>query len=486
MKVLRFTLKLALVVAVFIAGYGYGRWYALPDTAQASATNKRRILYYVDPMNPAHKSDKPGAAPDGMALQPVYADEASVAPAATPEAATAVPNFPMGTIQISPQRQQRIGVKYGMPSLGAAVKSIRAVGKVAPDEQRIARIHTRVDGWIDKVFVDFTGREVEKNQPLLTLYSPDLLATQEEYLLALKGQDLMKASTLEGALGQSESLVAASRRRLLLWDLTADQIDEIARTGKPVTNITIYSPVSGYVTARNAFPKQRIMPDTELYTIIDLSRVWIMADVFESEASLVQINQPVTIDLSYGPPGGLKGRVDYIQPQIDPVTRTLKIRIEAENPRMALKPDMFVNVNFRIALPQHITVPRDAVLDAGLKKIIFVDRGNGYLEPREVETGEQLGDNIEILRGLRPDERIVISGTFLIDSESQLKSAASGMGGMPGMPGMGGSNSSQQAAPPKPSAEPGKQMQNTKDTKGMKDMKDMQDMPGMPGMGKRP
>jgi RND family efflux transporter MFP subunit len=467
MKALRIAMKFAVVLAVFIAGYGYGRWYAVPRAAQASMGNKRRILYYVDPMNPAHRSDKPGTAPDGMALQPVYADEASVAPTAKAEAATAAPNLPMGTVQISPQRQQLIGVKYGFPTLGAPVKSIRAVGKVAPDEQRIAHVHTRVDGWIDQVFVDFTGKVVDKDQPLLTLYSPDLLATQEEYLLGLKSQDLMKASTLPGALGQSESLVAASRRRLQLWDLTAEQIDEIARTGKPVTNITVYSPVSGYVMARNAFPKQRIMPDTELYTIIDLSRVWIMADVFESEAALIQINQPVTIDMSYGPPGRLKGRVDYIQPQVDPVTRTLKIRIDAENPRMALKPDMFVNVNFRIALPPRITVLRDAVLDAGLKKLVFVDRGNGYLEPREVETGEQLGDSIEILRGLKPHERIVISGTFLIDSESQLKSAASGMGGMPGMPGMTAPNKSQPAAPPKPSTEPGSQMQDMKDMPGM-------------------
>ena len=435
MKALRVLLFLVAMAAVFVAGYGYRRWYGVPSTAQASVERNA------------------GAVP-----VPAKAD--------TP---------PMGTIQISPQKQQLIGVRYGLPSIGGSVKTIRAVGKIAPDEQRIAHVHTRVEGWIDKVFVDFTGKVVVKNQPLLTLYSPDLLATQEEFLLAVKSQDLMKASTLRGALGQSDSLLAATRRRLQLWDLTDDQIDEVARTGKAVTNITIYSPASGYVTARNAFPKQRITPDTELYTITDLSRVWIMADVFEAEASLVRPNQSVSITSSYGPSSVLRGRVDYIQPQVDPTTRTLKIRINAENPHMTLRPDMFVEVNFSIALPQHITVPADAVLDSGLKKTVFVDRGNGYLEPREVEIGEHLGDRIEILRGLKPDERIVISGTFLVDSESQMKSAASGMGGMPGMPGM--------AAPKSKASNPQQPPELSKaESKPVNSQPSKQDMKAMPGM----
>ena len=444
MKALRVLLFLAAIAAVFVAGYGYRRWYAVPSTTQASA-------------------ERTG----GTLLVPARAE--------TPA------DLPMGTIQINPRKQQLIGVKYGMPSIGTSIKTIRAVGKITPDEQRIAHVHTRVEGWIDKVFVDFTGKVVEKDQPLLTLYSPDLLATQEEFLLALKSQDLMKSSTLRGALAQSDSLLVATRRRLILWDLTDDQIEEVARSGKPVTNITVYSPASGYITARNAFPKQRITPDTELYTITDLSRVWIMADVFEAEASLVRLNQPVNITSSYGPSSVLRGRVDYIQPQVDPTTRTLKVRIDAENPRMTLRPDMFVEVNFSIALGQQITVPTDAVLDSGLKKTVFVDRGNGYLEPREVEIGEHLGDRIEILRGLKPDERIVISGTFLIDSESQMKSAASGMGGMPGMPGMAAPKSSGgNSPPPTPLKQepPPVKSQPSKSEPGKQDMKDM------PGMAK--
>ncbi len=477
MKIFRFLLVVLLTFAGFGGGYEYSQWHAYSSTVKASAGKERRILYYVDSMNPKYKSDKPGPAPDGMPLEPVYADESSTS--STAGAAKTASDLPMGSIQITPEKQQLIGVKYGLPTMGASIKAIRAVGKVTPDEKRISHVHTRVEGWIDKVLVDFTGKLVDKDQALLTLYSPDLLSTQEEFLLAVKSRDLMKVSTFEGALGQSESLIAASRRRLQLWDLSEGQIDEIARTGKPVTNITVFSPASGYVMARNAFPKQHITSDTELYTITDLTKVWIVADVFEADASLIRADQLVTISSSYGLAGALKGRVDYIQPQIDPVTRTLKVRIDADNPHMALKPDMFVDVNFRIPLSQQITVPADAVLDSGLKKTVFVDRGNGYLEPREVHTGERLGDRIEILDGLKATERIVLTGTFLIDSESQLKSAASGMGGMPGMPGMAApkSESGGKTNPPAVPVQPGTPATKAPDSK-------QKTMPAMPGMGK--
>ncbi len=478
MKIFRVLLVFLLILTAFAGGYVYARWHAFSGASKASATKERRVLYYVDSMHPEFKSDKPGPAPDGMALVPVYADE-SPSPSAAPETAN---NLPMGTIQVTPRKQQLIGVRYGLPSMDASVKTIRAVGKVTPDEQLIAHVHTRVDGWIDKVLVDFTGKLVERGQPLLTLYSPDLLASQEEFLIAVKSKGLMQSSTFAAAVGQSDSLIAASRRRLQLWDLSDGQIDDIARTGQPVTNITVFSPVSGYVMARNAFPKQRITPDTELYTITDLTKVWIVADVFEADASLIHANQIVTIESSYGLPGVLKGIVDYIQPQIDPVTRTLKVRINAENPRMALKPDMFVDVNFRIALPPRVTVPMDAVLDSGLKKTVFVDRGNGYLEPREVRTGEHFGDRIEILEGLKVDERIVTAGTFLIDSESQLKSASSGMGGIPGMPGMAAPKSDTGGRPAPASAPvqaPSPKAASPKAAPPASKAQDIKDMPGM-------
>ena len=239
----------------------------------------------------------------------------------------------------------------------------------------------------------------------------------------------MKGSPLIGSQQQSESLIAASRKRLELFSLSEPQIEEITRTQQPITNITIYSPLSGYVMMRNAFPKQRITPETELYTIVDLSRVWIVADVFESDASMIQMGMPAQISLSYGGGRKINGRVSYVQPLVDPTTRTLKVRIEIGNPDLLLKPDMFVDVDFGATMSAGMTVPSEAVLDTGLKKTVFVDRGNGYLEPRRVETGVMIGDRIEITKGLTLNDRVVISSHFLIDSESQLKSSAAGMAG---------------------------------------------------------
>ena len=421
MKLLRLVFFLILMAAVFVAGYGYRRWYAKP--AEKATAEPRRILYYFDPMHPAYTSDKPGIAPDcGMKLEPRYADEQTQANPATAAEA------PAGSIQISSEKQQLIGVRYGMPEVGSATKSIRAVGKVTPDERRIVHVHTRVDAWVEKVFVDFTGKEVTEGQPLLTLYSPELVASEEELLLALKARDTMKASSLAGTREQSESMLAAARRRLQLWDLSGEQIEEVERTRRPINNTTLYAPASGYVTARNAFPKLRITPETELYTLVDLRSVWVMADFFEADLSSVHPGQSVTLHPSYAPQRTIRGRIDYVQPQIDPVTRTLKVRIDVDNPDVLLKPEMFVEVQLAVGLPTHLMVPTEAVLDSGLKKTVFVDRGNGYIEPRSVETGERVGDRVEILRGLRADERIVVSGTFLIDSESQLRSATSSMG----------------------------------------------------------
>jgi RND family efflux transporter MFP subunit len=466
MRILRQIAFVLMLAAVFAAGYGYDRWFGKTAGAKAT-TGERRILYYYDAMHPAFHSDKSGKAPDGMDLVPKYAEERPPTPAKPA-------NLPMGSIQISPEKQQLIGVKYGTPAFGESTKVIRTVGKVTADEKRITHVHTRVEAWIEKVFVDFTGKAVDENQPLLTLYSPDLLATQEEFLLALKSRDLMKASTLPAAQDESNSLIDAARRRLELWDLSEVQIGELTETRKPITNTTLYSPTTGYVMARNAFPKQHVTSDTELYTLIDLREVWIMADFFEDEASQIRAGEPVSVSLPFAAGKRIRGRVDFIQPQVDPTTRTLKVRIDAENPDLMLKPDMFVEVNLPVALPRHLTVPSEAVLDSGLKQTVFVDRGNGYLEPRLVRTGERIGDRIEILGGLRPQERIAISGTFLVDSESQLKSAASAMAGMPGMPGMPSAPEPARTGAPKTTpARPAKEPA-------------MKGMPGMEGMAKKP
>jgi RND family efflux transporter MFP subunit len=373
-------------------------------------------------MHPAYKSDKPGIAPDcGMKLVPVYAGESL---------ASAVITAP-GTVAISAQKQQLIGVRYGTAEIASGADTVRATGKVAIDETRVSHVHSRTEGWIDKVYADFTGDVVHKGQALVTLYSPELLASQQEYLLAIKARDSMRDSPIPGTAADSASLVDASRRRLQHWDLSEAQIEELERSGKAVTNTTLYAPASGYVMARNAFANLKITPDTELYTVVDLSRVWVLASVFEYQAPLIHVGQAAVVSLPYGSGRSWNARVSYIQPQVDAQTRTIQVRLELPNPGLALKPEMFVNVELRSPQPARLTVPAEAVLDTGLKKTVFVDRGDGHFEPREVETGERIGDRVAVLKGLVAGERLVVSGNFLMNSESQLKAAAAGMGAEP-------------------------------------------------------
>jgi Cu(I)/Ag(I) efflux system membrane fusion protein len=474
MKALRTIALLAVIAAAFAGGY----IYKSKAGAGAPKQGERKILYWVDPMHPAYKSDKPGIAPDcGMQLEPVYADgggqtstpagerkvlyyrdpqnhsyhspNAGLNPETgntlEPVYADDITALPDGTIQVSAEKQQLIGVKFGVAGQDGGSRTIRASGRVAVDETRIGHVHTKVDGWIDRVFADYTGQVVQKGAPLLTVYSPDMLASQRELLLAAKAKDTMRNSPLPAAFDQSESLLQAARRRLELWDMSEGQIDQVLRTGEPIRNITVYSPMSGYVTDRKAFPQLRVTSDTDLYTIVDLSRVWIIADVFEYEAPNVHVGQLARVNLESLPGRPLNARVDFIQPQVDPATRTLKVRLSVPNPGLRLKPDMYADVELAVNMPAKVTVPAEAVLDTGLKQTVFVDRGNGFFERRQVAIGERSGDRVEILSGLKAGERIVTSGNFLIDSESQLKAptgssspAGSGAQGsaMPGLPGM--------------------------------------------------
>lgn len=398
----------ALLAAVFAGGYvarAMKRAPSVPTEAPA-----RRILYYVDPMHPAYRSDKPGVAPDcGMTLQPVYADGAGRAEAS-------LPGVPPGTIRIPAERQQLIGVKFATVESGNSRRAVRSVGKVSADETRVGHVHTRIEGWIEQVFVNFTGDVVRKGQPMLTIYSPEMLASEEELLLAARARDVMP------------SLFDAARRRLQLWDLSEDQIQQVIRTGEPIRSITVLAPMDGFVTERKAFPNQKVTPDSDLYTLTDLSHVWIMADVFESDITSIQVGDPAYVMFANASAPSVAAKVSYIQPQVDPMTRTLKVRLDGNNPGLRMKPEMFVNVEFAAAATAKVTVPAEAVLDSGDRQTVFVDLGDGYLEPRQVRVGDRFGDRVAIIDGLKPGERVVSSGTFLIDSESQLKAAANGMG----------------------------------------------------------
>ena len=415
-------LILLLMCAAYVGGYGYGRWYGKAP-AKPGAAAGRKIVAYIDPMHPWYKSDKPGIAPDcGMKLTPVY--EGDQLPATSRRS-----DAPPGAVEITPEKQQLIGVQFGAAEYTESNPTVRAAARVTMDETRIAKVQTKIEGWINRVFVDFTGIEVHQGQPLLTLYSPEALATQQEYLLAMKARKTMADNPLDELKTTSDSLLAAARRRLELWDISQAQIDGIEQSGQPLKDLTLYAPISGFVTERNAFPKQRITPDTVLYTVADLSNVWVMADVFEYEAADIRVGQPATLTLSYLPGRSFHGKVSYIQPQVDAATRTLKVRLQFANPGYLLKPDMYGDIEFRTGGARKLTVPQSAVLNAGLRQVVFVDCGDGFFEPRQVKIGESAGDRVEILSGLSAGERIVTSGNFLIDSESQLKAALNDMTG---------------------------------------------------------
>jgi membrane fusion protein, copper/silver efflux system len=482
MRFLKLLAVLVLLAATFAGGYVLRGTHQSPS----SATPARRILYYVDPMHPAYKSDKPGIAPDcGMQLEPVYADDPTGArsiprtalyyrdpqqpaytadkPGLNPETgntlepvyATQDPALPPGAVRISPERQQLIGVKFATVESGGGTRTIRTVGKVAEDETRVGHVHTRIEGWLEKVFVDFTGAFVKAGQPMLTIYSPEMLASQQELLLAARARDLMASNPLASASQGGESLFEAARRRLQLWDLSDDQIDHVLRTGQPIRSVTVSAPMSGVVTERNAFPNQRVTPDSTLYTITDLSQVWIMADVFESDIADIRTGDAAVVTFPNSAAAPIRARVNYIQPQVDPTTRTLQVRLDAANPSLRMKPDMFVNVEFQASAATQLTIPSDSVLDTGDRQTVFVDHGDGYLEPRQITIGERFGDRVTVTSGLKAGERVVASGTFLIDSESQLKAAASGLGAPEGHQPPALSTPGGASAPTAPSSGPG-------------------------------
>jgi len=280
------------------------------------------------------------------------------------------------------------------------------------------------------VYVDFTGDLVKKGQPMLTLYSPEMLASQEELLLARRARDMMQNNPLASASQQGESLFQASRRRLQQWNLSDEQIDQVLETGQPIRNITLYAPAPGFVLERNVFPNQRVTAESDLYVLADLSRVWVMADMYEADLAAIRAGAPARILLPYGATTtSITARVNYVQPGLDPTTRTLKLRLEADNPGMRLRPEMYVDVEFEVQGRRRLTVPAEAILNSGERQVVFVDLGDGYLAPKEVQTAERVGDRVVVTAGLSEGQRVVASGTFLVDAESQLKSALGSMSG---------------------------------------------------------
>jgi Cu(I)/Ag(I) efflux system membrane fusion protein len=381
-------------------------------------------MYYC-PMHPHYRSDKPGNCPIcSMKLVPLEA---------TPPPEVAAAPAPKGAppaIRIAPERQQQIGVKLATAASQPAVVEIRATGKVAYDETRIAHVHTKVSGWIEEVFVAFVGASVKRGQPLFTLYSPELVASQEEYLLALRAERELGGSSLPRAAEGSRSLLEASRRRLQLWDLTAEQIAALEKSGQVSRTVTIHSSVSGVVTEREAYHHGRtVTPEMDLYTIVDVSHVWVLAEVYEYEISHLRVGQAGEAQLPYDTERKpLTGKVTFIAPFLDPKTRTVQVRLEFDNPGLALKPEAFVNVLLRRDLGRRLVIPRDALMDTARAQYVFVDKGDGYFEPREVKVGPEVAAGRVVTEGLTEGERIVTAANFILDSESRLKGAFDAMG----------------------------------------------------------
>jgi len=399
--ILTIVLAIALV-AVLVARPGHKTSTTTKTTAVAT---QKKILYWVDPMHPAYKSDKPGTAPDcGMALVPVYDDGTMGS-----ESTTDVSGYT--NVKLTPERQQLIGVQTGIVEVRNMGRSVRTVGRIAVDETRLYKISTKFEGYIEKLYVNITGQPIRRGQALFSVYSPDLLATQQEYLLALR------------AAKQSPTLLEAARQRLLLWDMTPGELRQLERSGTARKSVMIASPTSGFVLNKIAVEGARVMPGEPLFEIANLDRLWLLADVYESELPFVHIGAPATMTLSYIPGRTWTGRVTFIAPIVDPMTRTVKVRVEFDNRDGALKPDMFANVTIEEPTREATVVPASAVLQTGTRAIVFIVNADGTFTPREITVGSKSNDAWEVRSGVEAGEKVVTQANFLVDSESRLKAA---------------------------------------------------------------
>lgn len=415
-----------LLLFLFAAGtFLAGSWYNQHKTSADIYASAPKPLYYVDPMHPAYKSDKPGIAPDcGMQLEPVYAGS----PLAAANPGKPSPSPLSGTVQIDPVKQQLFGVRVEPVEKSSGVYKVRLLGRVAPDEARIYKLNAGIDGFIQEVSPATTGSIVHKDQVLATFSSPMATMTIQTFLLNMGAEDRFKKSITEGSVeGQSMAATNANlqqrMQQLQNLGMSTLQMEEIRRTRQFPETIKIVSPANGFVVARNVSPGQKFERGAEHYRIADLSRVWILADVFENEAQYLNPGVQVQINLP-DRSKSFQGRVSNVLPQFDGATRTFKARIEVDNRSYALRPDMFVDLELPVAFFRTVVVPAGAVLDSGLRKTVFVERGQGLFSPREVETGRRFDDRVEIVKGLATGERIVVSGNFLVNSESRLKEAA--------------------------------------------------------------
>lgn len=372
----------------------------------------KKIKYWAAPMDPTYIRDEPGKSPMGMDLVPVYEEEGEE-------------KEPASTIRIDPVTMQNMGVRLGRVQRKSLVKDIRTVGNITYDETKIFTVNTKFNGWIEKLYVNFVGDEVKKGQPLFEIYSPELVTTQEEYLLALDQYNRLSNSSYSRVREGAERLLKASRTRMRFWDMTEAQMEKIGKTGKIQKALTVYSPASGVVTKKDAFEGHYVKAGVHQYEIVDLSSVWVDVDVYEYELPWVRKGMAAEMDLSYIPGKKYNGKVLFIYPYLDTKTRTAKLRLEFANPGYQLKPGMYANILLkRVVAKNSLVIPQEAVIDSGVRQIVFVAVGEGKFQPREVNIGLEVNENeFQVLNGLQEGEEIVISAQFMLDSESRLREA---------------------------------------------------------------
>ena len=400
----------------------HGGNHTIPPSAVAEETNLKagmtdpvtgkKIKYWVAPMDPAYIRNEPGKSPMGMDLVPVYEEKGGE-------------KEPSSTIRIDPVTEQNMGVRLAKVMSKPLVKNIRTFGSLTYDETRIHAINTKFPGWIEKLYVNFVGEQVEKGDPLFDIYSPELITAQEEYLLAHEQYKTLKDSPYADIREGAERLLEAAGTRLSYWDVTKEQIKALEKRGRVRKTITIYSSASGVVTGQMAVLGHFVKPGEHLYEIADLSDIWVDVEIYEYEIPWIKKGMEAEMDLSYIPGKTFDGKVIYIYPYLTPKTRTAKLRLVFPNPKRKLMPGMYANVNLKSALSKEgLAIPQEAVIDSGVRKIVFVSLGKGKYEPREVKLGVETDDHeFQVLSGLKKGEQIVISAQFMFDSESRLREA---------------------------------------------------------------
>jgi RND family efflux transporter MFP subunit len=374
----------------------------------------------------SHPRQKSAAHSDGV--QPIASGPALPSSTSPMRSDMAMPSqkmeAPLVPVQLSAEQMQSIGVKSGVVEYKPLNDDIRATGTVDIDERLLSYVQVRFPGYIRKVFADATYQYVRKGELLFTIYSPDLAATQQDYLLARQNQKTMSASSVDGVAAGAASLTNAAEQRLQQWDIPESEIAKLKETGKVIPDLAINSPVSGYITERNAIPNMYVEPSTRLYTMADLSRVWVNAQVFQNDIGRLKLGDSAAITVDAYPGRTFSGHIEDILPQVDMTTRTVRVRLAVTNPGVKLKPGMFVNVDLKSALGRQLVLPASAVFQTGTRQLVFVDHGNGGLEPKDVVLGPRVGDDFVVLKGLEAHQQIVTSANFLLDSESQLRAAA--------------------------------------------------------------